>query len=86
MLFWDVEVEVGVGRCCECIAAPTPHTEQAGIKFDENIIFRLIPEELAKALCGEEFGRLEDCVLKKVGQPCCYCYCYPSQTFEPTLS
>ena len=28
------------------------------------------PEELAEALCREELGRMEDCVLKKMGQPC----------------
>ena len=28
------------------------------------------PEELAEALCREELGRMEDCVLKKVGKPC----------------
>ena len=25
------------------------------------------PEELAEALCREELGRMEDCVLKKMG-------------------
>ena len=37
MLFWNIKVEVGVGRGGEGIAATAPHTEHAGDENDDDV-------------------------------------------------
>ena len=46
--------------------------QQVQLPTQNILYYQCLPEKLAEALGWEEFRCMEDCVLKKVGEPCCW--------------